>query len=31
VGEAGQRVQGFLSRLGIDRSYVMVNAFLYSV
>jgi len=24
-------VQGFLSRLGIDRSYVMVNAFLYSV
>lgn len=31
VGEAGQRVQGFLARLGIDRSYVMVNAFLYSV
>jgi hypothetical protein len=24
-------VQGFLRRLGIDRSYVMVNAFLYSV
>jgi len=31
VGEAGQRVQGFLARLGIDTSYVMVNAFLYSV
>jgi hypothetical protein len=31
VGEAGQRIQGFLSKLGIDRSYVMVNTFLYSV
>jgi uracil-DNA glycosylase len=31
VGEAGQRVQGLLAKLGIDRSYVMVNAFLYSV
>ena len=31
VGEAGQRVQGFLRRLGITRSYVMINAFLYSV
>ena len=31
VGEAGQRVQGFLRKLGIDRSYAMVNAFLYSV
>lgn len=31
IGEAGQRVQGFLAKLGIDRSYVMVNAFLYSV
>ena len=31
VGEAGQRVQGFLSKLGIERSYVMINAFLYSV
>ncbi len=31
VGEAGQRVQGFLAKLGITRSYVMVNAFLYSV
>ena len=31
VGEAGQRVQGFLAKLGITTSYVMVNAFLYSV
>ena len=31
VGEAGQRVQAFLARLGIDRSYVMVNTLLYSV
>jgi hypothetical protein len=31
VGEAGQRVQGFLARLGISRSYVLVNALLYSV
>lgn len=31
VGEAGQRTQGFLAKLGIDRSYVMVNTFLYSV
>jgi Uracil DNA glycosylase superfamily len=31
VGEAGHRIQGFLAKLGIDRSYVMVNTFLYSV
>lgn len=31
VGEAGQRVQGFLHKVGIDRSYVIINAFLYSV
>jgi uracil-DNA glycosylase len=31
VGEAGQRVQGLLAKLGIDRSYVMMNTFLYSV
>lgn len=31
VGVAGQRVQGFLAKLGVRRSYVMVNAFLYSV
>lgn len=31
VGEAGQRVQGFLAKLGVTRSYVMINAFAYSV
>jgi uracil-DNA glycosylase len=31
VGEAGQRVQGFLAKLGLTSSYVMINAFLYSV
>jgi hypothetical protein len=31
VGEAGHRVQGFLAKLGIHSSYVMVNTFLYSV
>ena len=27
VGDAGQRVQGFLTKLGLRRSYVLVNAF----
>lgn len=31
VGEAGRRVQGFLAKLGITKSYVMINALLYSV
>jgi len=31
VGEAGQRIQGFLAKLGIDRSYVLINTYLYSV
>jgi uracil-DNA glycosylase len=31
VGEAGQRCQGFMARLGITRSYVLINTFLYSV
>ena len=31
VGEAGQRLQGLLARLGIDRSYVLLNTYLYSV
>ena len=31
VGEAGQRCHGFLAKLGITQSYVMVNTFLYSV
>jgi uracil-DNA glycosylase len=31
IGEAGQRVQGFLAKLGVTTSYVMVNTYLYSV
>lgn len=31
VGDAGQRVQGFLSKLGVTRSYVCLNAFAYSL
>ena len=31
VGEAGQRVQGLLAKLGITTSYVMINTFVYSV
>ncbi|MGZ4703784.1 MAG: uracil-DNA glycosylase family protein [Acidimicrobiales bacterium] len=31
VGEAGQRAQGFLAKLGITTSYVMINTYLYSV
>jgi uracil-DNA glycosylase len=31
VGEAGLRAQGFLAKLGITRSYVLINTFLYSV
>jgi uracil-DNA glycosylase len=31
VGEAGQRVQGFLAKLGVRTRYVMINAFAYSV
>jgi uracil-DNA glycosylase len=31
VGEAGHRIQGFLFKLGLDRSYVMVNTYVYSV
>ena len=31
VGEAGQRVQGFLAKAGVSTEYVMINAFLYSV
>ena len=27
VGDAGQRVQGFLEKVGLTRSYVLVNAF----
>jgi hypothetical protein len=31
VGEAGQRLQGLLAKIGITGSYVLVNTFLYSV
>jgi uracil-DNA glycosylase len=31
VGGAGHRVQGFLAKLGLTRSYVMVNTYVYSV
>jgi hypothetical protein len=31
VGTAGKRVQGFMHKLGMNRSYVLINAFLYSV
>ena len=29
VGDAGQRTQGFLEKLGLTQSYVLVNAFTY--
>ena len=31
VGDAGQRVQGFLSKLGLTRSYACVNAYAYAL
>jgi Uracil DNA glycosylase superfamily len=31
IGEAGHRLQGFLFKLGIDRSYVLINTYLYSL
>jgi len=31
VGNAGQRVQGFLSKVGLTRSYVCLNAWAYAV
>lgn len=31
VGDAGQRVQGFLSKLGLTKSYLLVNAFSYAL
>jgi hypothetical protein len=31
VGEAGHRTQGLMAKLGFDRSYLMINTFLYSV
>jgi hypothetical protein len=31
IGNAGQRLQGFLSKIGITRSYVCLNGFVYSL
>lgn len=31
VGDAGQRVQGFLGKLGLTRSYLCLNAFAYGM
>lgn len=31
VGDAGQRVQGFLNKIGLSRSYVLVNANTYAL
>lgn len=31
VGDAGQRVQGFLAKLGLTRRYALVNAFAYAL
>ena len=31
VGDAGQRVQGFLTKLGLTSSYSLVNAFAYAL
>src|SRR5437763_13111043 len=31
VGNAGQRVQGFLAKLGLTKSYVCLNAFPYAL
>jgi uracil-DNA glycosylase len=31
VGEAGRRLQGLLSKIGITRSYAIINTYLYSV
>jgi hypothetical protein len=31
VGEAGERLQGLLAKLGIDHSYTLINTYVYSV
>ena len=31
VGDAGQRVQGFLAKIGLERSYLCLNAFTYAL
>lgn len=30
-GQAGRRVQGFVEKLGMSKSYLMINAFLYGI
>ena len=29
VGEAGRRLRGFLAKLGITKSYMLINTYLY--
>jgi hypothetical protein len=31
VGQSGQKLQGFLAKLGVTRSYLMLNTFSYSI
>lgn len=31
VGDAGQRVQGFLAKLGLTQGYLLINAFAYAL
>jgi uracil-DNA glycosylase len=31
IGNAGQRVQGFLTKIGLNRSYVCLNGFVYAL
>src|SRR4051794_8945528 len=31
VGDAGQRTQGFLAKVGLDTEYTLVNAFAYAL
>lgn len=31
VGRSGQRLQGFLAKLGVARSYLMLNTFMFSI
>jgi len=31
IGDAGQRVQGFLAKIGIEKSYILVNAYAYAM
>lgn len=31
IGQSGQRLQGFLAKLGVERSYLMLNTFSFSI